>query len=149
MVEIARGVASTYAAEAAAKGVKLRLSAPEHPVRVMGDGSMLRQTLENLVSNAVKYTPAPGTVEFDVSVDGEWAMLAVCDTGIGIPAADQPRLFEEFFRASNARESESPGTGLGLALVAEAVKRHAGTIDVESVEGHGSRFTVRLPRAGH
>ena len=100
--------------------------------------------LSNLVSNAVKYTPA-GRIEISLRQESTWAVLEVRDTGIGIPAGELDQLFSEFFRASNARRSQVPGTGLGLAGVRALVKHLGGELALQSRENEGSRFTVRLP----
>jgi signal transduction histidine kinase len=120
------------------------LDLPESPVRVRIDLQGYRFILSNLVSNAVKYTPA-GSVQVALRETGPWAVLEVKDTGIGIPEEDIPRLFSEFFRASNARRSQIEGTGVGLAGVKELVERFGGGLELASKEHAGSVFTVRLP----
>ncbi len=102
--------------------------------------------MENLVSNAIKYTPPGG----EVGCDSQPASRARCastvrDTGIGIPEREQEKLFQEFFRASNAKKHSPAGTGLGLALVKQTVERHHGRIRVESAEGRGTTVTIDLP----
>jgi signal transduction histidine kinase len=129
---------------ARSKGLALRFSAPEAPLLVRMDSQGCRLVLSNLISNAVKYTPA-GWVEVSVRREDSWAVLAVRDSGIGVPAAEIPKLFREFFRASNARKTKIPGTGVGLAGVKSIVERFGGTLALESAEGEGSTFTVRLP----
>jgi signal transduction histidine kinase len=100
--------------------------------------------LSNLVSNAIKYTPA-GSIQVLLHKEGPWAVLKVKDTGIGIPEAQITRIFTEFFRASNARRSQIPGTGVGLAGAKELVERFDGELELVSEENRGSTFTVRLP----
>jgi len=102
--------------------------------------------VDNLIDNAVAYTEE-GSVRVRLATEGGRAVLSVADTGIGIPARDQERIFERFYRVDKARSREEGGTGLGLALVRHAVDRAEGTISVESELGHGSTFTVRLPLA--
>ncbi len=109
----------------------------------MMDSALLRHIVSNLLSNAVKYSPEGSPVSFRVGRDGEEIVLAVQDKGIGIPEADKARLFEAFHRAANV--GETPGTGLGLLLVRRCVELQHGTISVESQEGAGTTFTVRLP----
>lgn len=106
------------------------------------DESLIRHIIGNLLSNAVKYSPEGSPVDFRLCREGEEAVFTVQDRGIGIPAADQPRLFEAFQRASNV--GEIPGTGLGLLLVKRCVELHHGSINVQSQEGVGTTFTVRL-----
>jgi two-component system phosphate regulon sensor histidine kinase PhoR len=96
----------------------------------------------------VKFTPAEGTVTVSGRRDGDEVVLAVADTGMGIPQAEQQALFARFFRASNAIHQAIPGTGLGLAIVKTIVDNHHGQIGVHSVEGAGTTFTLRLPATG-
>jgi signal transduction histidine kinase len=114
---------------------------------VLGDARGLSQLCRNLLSNAIRYTPDGGRVTVRVTRLGDCIRLQVEDTGIGIPAADLPRVFEEFFRASNARERVPAGTGLGLAIVRSAAEQHGGTVEVSSEPGRGTCFTVELPAA--
>jgi signal transduction histidine kinase len=109
------------------------------------DPGQLDRVIVNLLSNAVKFTPAGGTVTLVANRDGAEIELAVEDTGIGIPAEEQPRLFDRFFRASTAEQRAIPGSGLGLAIVKEIVEAHHGTVSVDSRPEHGTRFTLRLP----
>ena len=112
------------------------------PVRV--DREMWEKIVLNLISNALKYT-FEGEVRVTLHAQRDAAVLEVSDTGIGIPESALPRLFERFFRIPNARGRSHEGSGIGLALVAELVKLHGGTIGVTSRQGRGSRFTVRVP----
>jgi signal transduction histidine kinase len=114
---------------------------------VRANPESLFRVLLNLIGNAVKYTPEGGAVVVRVGRTGQQAVVAVSDTGIGIPAAALPQLFTEFFRAANAK-SYAPGTGLGLVIVKELVERMGGRISVESDEGQGTTFTVYLPLLG-
>jgi len=108
-----------------------------------GDEGLLRHIFSNLLSNAVKYSPEGSPVEFQIRRDASTALFMVRDHGLGIPAADQPRLFEAFHRAGNV--GEIPGTGLGLLIVKRCVEMHHGTIAFDSSERTGTTFTVRLP----
>jgi signal transduction histidine kinase len=114
---------------------------------VMGDAQMLRQVLQNLVSNAVKYTPPGGRITVEISNDGDEVRCAVTDTGIGVPEAARTRLFEKFFRADNVSKVETEGTGLGLYIVRLIVERAHGRIWFEPAETGGSRFLIALPLA--
>jgi two-component system sensor histidine kinase SenX3 len=116
------------------------------PVTVRGDAPALRRALLNLVENAIKYTPPGGKVELSLASDGGFAVLTVQDTGIGIAATDQERIFERFVRLDAARARETGGTGLGLSIARAIVVAHGGTLDVQSEPASGSRFTIRLPR---
>ncbi len=133
-----------YLDEAQAKGLAMTVELPASPVRVRIDLKGYHLILSNLLSNAVKYTAA-GSVRVRLRPDEPWAVVAVQDTGMGIPADDIPKLFTEFFRASNARKSQIKGTGVGLAGVKELVERFGGELELASQENEGSTFTVRLP----
>ncbi len=109
------------------------------------DPGRIAQLLANLLSNAVKFTPAGGRVEVRVDRDTDEAVLTISDTGAGIPAADRDRVFERFFRGASATRQVIPGTGLGLTICKAIVEAHGGSIMVDSDEGRGATFTVRLP----
>jgi signal transduction histidine kinase len=112
---------------------------------VRADPQGLRQLVGNLLSNALRYTPRGGAVTVRVYRVDTSLIIAVQDTGIGIPKGDLERIFEEFYRSMNARKHSSDGTGLGMAIVKAVVDRVGGSIDVESEEAKGTSFTVRLP----
>ena len=130
--------------EAERKHIDLALSVTAIPVLSV-DLTRIAQLLANLLSNAVKFTPDGGRVEVRLGSEGGQVVLAVADTGVGIPAADQERIFERFFRTAIATRQAVQGTGLGLTITKAIVAAHNGTIAVESGEGHGSTFTIRLP----
>lgn len=134
--------------QAASASVSLRVSIPEESVEVVGDAEALGQLLENLVSNAIKYTPEGGEVRISVEDRTDQVQLCVSDTGIGIPQAERDEIFEEFYRATNARESGKDGTGLGLSIVKAIAQTHDGEVSFESEEGKGTSFRVLLPRRG-
>ena len=126
----------------------LRLETVESELVGEWDAGRLERVLDNLISNAVKYSPDGGEVVVSAAREGEsWAVVAVRDRGIGIPEADVPHIFDRFHRAANAAE-EFSGSGIGLASAKQIVEQHAGTISVESREGEGSCFTLRLPLGG-
>lgn len=110
-----------------------------------GDASRLGQVLDNLISNALKYTPDGGNVSLTTTHSGENAVIEVADSGIGIPAAEQDQIFDRFFRTSNAQLAGIPGTGLGLVVTRGIVEAHGGTLDFESTEGRGTTFRVVMP----
>ena len=126
------------------KGVSLLLDRRSVPLLV-GDPTRLAQLLDNLLSNAVKFTPAGGSVDVRVGAGSGRALLEVADTGVGIPAEDQQRLFERFYRSRSAEDAAVPGTGLGLSIVRAIVHAHGGRISVESKVGAGTTFRVELP----
>ncbi len=113
---------------------------------VRGDSERLRQVFDNLLRNAIKYSPNGEPIRVDVRRDGESYTASVTDRGIGIPEDERERLFDRFSRGSNARRAKISGTGIGLFIVKMIVERHAGDVGVESKVGEGSRFYVRLPR---
>jgi signal transduction histidine kinase len=141
-------IVSFYSAAAVEKGVRLEAPAEAVPLLVRGTGEGIRSVITNLLSNAIKYTAAGGRVAAEVATAHGHGVLTVADTGIGIPAAEQERIFSEFFRASNARSYTEAGTGLGLALVKAEVEAYGGSVRLESVEGQGTTVQVRLPLAG-
>jgi PAS domain S-box-containing protein len=113
---------------------------------IKGDEGRLRQLLDNLIGNAIKYSPNGGNIEVGGSFDQDWVYMTVKDEGIGIAQADADRVFERFYRAEGALRRSTQGTGLGLYLANAIVDAHHGLIDVESKLGEGSTFHVRLPR---
>jgi signal transduction histidine kinase len=136
-------VASMTAGDEAAE-VDVRTSI-DMSVRVTGDNQRLAQVVDNLCSNAAKYTPAGGRVDIELTERAGRAVLRVIDSGIGIPAAEREHLFQPFYRASTATDSEIPGTGLGLAISKAIVERHGGAIAVGDGIGSGTAVTVTLP----
>ena len=129
------------------KGISLEADVvPEMPA-VHGDIRLLREVLQNLVDNAIQYTPAGGRVTVSAQGASREVTISVEDTGIGIPLADQERIFERFYRVDAARSREEGGTGLGLSIARHIVEVHGGRIWVESEVGHGSRFSFTIPVA--
>jgi two-component system, sensor histidine kinase and response regulator len=144
LADITATAVAAMRAEAQRKHIDLVFSAATVP-RSAFDPARVTQLVGNLVSNAVKFTPDGGKVDVRLAADGDQAVLTVADTGIGIPAADRERIFERFYRTALATQRAIPGTGLGLAISQAIVHAHHGTITVDSAEGHGSTFTIRLP----
>jgi len=144
--DLAAETERTFRDEAELKGLRFSLSVEAHLPVVDSGVDLLKELMENLVSNAIKYTPRGGevTVRFEHGEPGE-VRIVVADTGIGIPEREQGRLFQEFFRASNAKKHSPAGTGLGLALVKQTVERHHGRIAIDSAEGRGTTVTVDIP----
>jgi two-component system phosphate regulon sensor histidine kinase PhoR len=128
------------------KGLELRVEVPDTLVTIKANDDDLERLLSNLLENAVKYTPPKGKVRLQLSLNNNAVRIVVSDTGIGISPESMPRIFEEFYRAKNAKEMGQEGTGLGLSLVKHIVDRYHGEIDVESKVREGSTFTVTLPR---
>jgi signal transduction histidine kinase len=124
----------------------LILDLPEHAVVVDVDADRLQAVLENLVNNAIKYSPDGGTVEVSVGIEGQHAVVRVRDQGIGISSQALPRIFERSFRAPEAA-AHAPGLGLGLSIASQVVKRHGGTIAAVAANGCGTIVSVHLPLA--
>lgn len=132
------------ATQATSKDIQLEIQIDEGLPRVHGDPIRLRQMIGNLLENAIKYIPAGGKIRLEASVEDDQLILRVADSGVGIPAGDQPYLFDKFYRASNVPRDVS-GTGLGLSIVKSIVEQHQGRIWVESKVGQGATFTLVLP----
>ncbi len=141
-------VVDQYRPQAETSRIALSTSLDE-PAPVRGDPALLARVSSNLLSNALRYTPAGGRVHVALSAaGGDGAVLAVEDSGCGIPAEDQDKVFERFFRADKARSRSQGGNGLGLAICKTLVEAHHGTIGFKSAPDRGTRFEVRLPLAG-
>jgi signal transduction histidine kinase len=144
LADVLEKVAPLFQKEAEAKGLAWAVEVGARPV-VRADPDQMAQVWSNLISNAVKYTPAGGRVRVALEERDGWAIGTVEDTGIGIPPQDLERIFEEFYRTPQAKEVAPRGTGLGLPLVKQILEAHGGSITVESEVGRGSRFVFRLP----
>lgn len=145
LVEVVDEVLDLLGVEVLRRDLTVHREVPDGEVLAWGERQELYQVVNNLVSNAVKYTPAGGEVTVRIAPSGESVLLAVADTGLGMSEDDQEHLFEEFFRSTNPVALASPGSGLGLSIVQQALERHAGTIDFCSRLGEGTTFTVTLP----
>jgi signal transduction histidine kinase/DNA-binding response OmpR family regulator len=132
--------------ELEAKQHDLQTHLPESLSPIMGNPRRLRQVISNLVGNAIKYTPKNGVIELEAAEGEDHVMVAVRDNGLGIPAADQPYVFDKFFRVDQPETRDIPGTGLGLAIVKSVVEGHGGRVWVESEPGQGSAFILLLPK---
>jgi heavy metal sensor kinase len=126
------------------KGLTCHLGQTQDLV-IRGDEARLRELFMNLLDNAIRYTPSPGTVSISVRREAQMAVVAVTDTGVGIPTEDIPFIFERFYRADKSRSRTEVGTGLGLAICRYIAEAHGGKIEVESQLGSGSTFSVWLP----
>ncbi len=145
LAQLVREALSSVAPVMEEKGQMLCADVPGDPLPFWCSRQGMEKVVENLLSNAVRYTPAGGRIEVTVGVQQEHVFLRFEDTGIGIPADEKERVFEEFYRARNARKAVNFGSGLGLSLVRKVVREHGGWIDLVSEEGKGSTFTVWLP----
>jgi len=123
--------------------LRLIVDLPADLPPVLADAERMRQVITNLMHNSIKFTPSGGQVTLSAEPAGNEVIISVCDTGVGIPADDLPRIFERFYKADRARSGG--GTGLGLAIAKHIVLAHGGRVWAESVEGRGSTFYVVLP----
>ena len=144
---IVRDEGERFEEPAAEAGVGLSVRAGGIP-RVRGSSRDLALLVRNLVDNAIRYTRPGGQVEVDLTADDGEVVLAIVDTGLGIPSRDLPRIFERFYRVDRARSRETGGTGLGLSIVKHVAENHGGRVVVTSELGQGTRFEVRLPASG-
>lgn len=129
---------------AAEKDITVQATIPEELPLVMGDAYRLKQMVNNLLGNAVKYNRDGGEVHVTLEAQDESIVMRVADTGLGISEDDLPHIFEQFYRGSTGKRIR--GNGLGLALVKAIIDRHQGQIDVSSIKGEGTTFTVILPQ---
>ncbi len=143
LCELARHAAGLFTACGSER--QISVSAPAGEVTVVCDPVRIEQVLSNLLSNALKYSPPDSAVEVSVASAGDGAVIAVRDHGVGIPPDEHEKVFEPFRRASTSPDGV-PGIGLGLSVVRRIVEAHHGRIELQSTPGHGSTFTVRLPR---
>jgi len=146
-MELIERCAETAMLKAGHKKITLAMDIlPELPA-MRGDSGLLRDVLQNLLDNAIQYTPAGGRIEVSATASAREAVIAVADTGIGIPLADQERIFERFYRVDAARSREAGGTGLGLSIAKHIVEAHGGRLWVQSEVGRGSKFYFSIPLA--
>ena len=144
---LAQGVVGNFSPGAEAAGVKLECAISGEGLEVTGDADRLGQVLRNLISNALRHTPAGGRVTVSVSRSGDRVHLEVADTGTGISPEDLPHVFDRFYRGDKSRSRRGGGAGLGLAIARQLVIAHGGEIAAESVLGAGTTFRVTLPPA--
>jgi two-component system, OmpR family, phosphate regulon sensor histidine kinase PhoR len=142
---LVNGCVETARLNAKARGVQIHVDLQENAPPVPGDGAQLGEVLQNLIDNAVQYTPSGGQIEVKARSNRHDVVFSVSDTGIGIPESDLERIFERFYRVDDARSREAGGTGLGLSIARHIVDAHGGRIWVESAVGQGSRFHFSVP----
>ncbi len=147
LMELIEGCAETALMKASKKQITLDIEVPSGLPAVRGDAELLKDVLQNLLDNAIQYTPAGGRIHVTASANAKDATVTVSDTGIGIPLADQERIFERFYRVDAARSREAGGTGLGLSIAKHIMEAHGGRLRVESEVGKGSKFSFSIPLA--
>ena len=147
LLEVIERCAEVTLLKASQKQIALETDVPPGLPPVRGDASLLREVLQNLLDNAVQYTPAGGRIKVIAAAGLREATVTVADTGIGIPLVDQERIFERFYRVDAGRSREAGGPGLGLSLAKHIVEVHGGHLQVESEVGHGSKFSFCLSLA--
>jgi len=145
--ELVADVAGSYEPLAEIQGIELRTQIPEDLPPIQGDRARLMQCLQNLLSNAFRYTPAGGSVNLSLGMQDAFVLLTISDSGSGISPEHLPHVFDRFYRTDPARTRQTGGSGLGLAITRAIINNHGGEITAESEgEGKGSRFTVKLPK---
>jgi len=147
-LELLKMCADTASFAAKKKQQTIKIECPSNLPAVRGDSGRLRDVLQNLLDNAVQYTPAGGHIVASAARDGGEIIFTVADNGIGIPQAEQERIFERFYRVDEGRSREVGGTGLGLSIARHIAEAHGGRVWVESAIGQGSRFHFSVPIAG-
>lgn len=145
LMELIEACADTSLLKANRKQITLEIVVPPRLPAVRGDAGLLRDVLQNLLDNAIQYTPTGGHVRVTAQARERDAVVIVEDTGIGIPLADQERIFERFYRVDAARSREAGGTGLGLSIAKHIVEAHGGKLWVDSAIGEGSKFSFSIP----
>ena len=145
LVELCEASVDLLGIRAKQSNVELTFTAPAHPVVVFGDPEELGRVIDNMVDNAVKYTPEDGSVSVTMTFSDESVSVAVTDTGIGISAADQGNVFSAFHRSTNPNALSIPGTGLGLPIAQRIAETHGGSLELTSELGKGSTFRFTLP----
>ena len=144
-LEVLDTVLSDFDGIAKEKKITLNIEKPSQLKDVKMDKEKMSMVLQNVIDNAIKYTPEHGKVHITVKNDDRYVNFFVEDKGVGIPATDMDRLFSKFFRATNVVRMQTEGSGLGLFIVKEIVEKHKGTIGIESEEGKGTKVTIRIP----
>jgi two-component system phosphate regulon sensor histidine kinase PhoR len=147
IMQLIESCAETTLLKASRKQITLEIDVPPGLPAVRGDAGLLRDVLQNLLDNAIQYTSPGGRIHVSAAAGAREAVITVADTGIGIPLADQERIFERFYRVDAARSREAGGTGLGLSIAKHIVEAHGGRIWVESEVGVGSKFSFSVPLA--
>ena len=145
IVQILSDLAPHYQDLAKEKDLNFYTKLPGRPILIRAEPELLRPAVENLLNNAINYTNSGGTIGLKLIDESRWVMIAVTDTGIGIPPEDLPHIFDRFYRVDQVRTRKTGGFGLGLAIVKQIVEAHQGQVRAASTPGAGSTFTIELP----
>jgi two-component system, OmpR family, manganese sensing sensor histidine kinase len=148
LVELLRSLSEDATHQANTQNLTFKSHLPEQPTILKADPDLLKQAITNLLSNALKYTPAGGSVQLQLSTQSHRAIIQVIDDGVGIPETDLPHIFERFYRVDTARSRQTGGFGLGLAIAQQIIVAHRGKITASSKPGQGSTFQIELPLKG-
>ena len=145
IVPLLRGLLQSFSSYAERKKISMAFTSSAETIVVYIDRDKVQKIITNVLSNAFKFTPEGGRIEMSLAQDPHYVNVRISDTGIGIPAQKIPRIFDRFYQVDGSHTREQEGTGIGLSLTRELVELHKGTIAVESAEGEGTTFTIRLP----
>jgi signal transduction histidine kinase len=145
LVGLLQPLINDYQAQAIEQSLSFNSDFPSERVNLSADSELLQQAVRNLLDNAFKYTPSGGMVHLRLFTQPRRVIIQVEDNGIGIPAADLPKIFDRFYRVDTARTRQTGGFGLGLAIAQQIVQAHGGQISAKSVEGQGTTFQIELP----
>jgi signal transduction histidine kinase len=145
IVQVIRGTLEAYRFHIRDLGFEMVTQLPDDPIVMMIDKDVISQALLNLLNNAAKYSDEQKFIRVELTKNVDWVLISVEDRGVGIPQDELRKIFEKFYRASTTRIKETTGSGLGLTLVKHIVEAHAGSVEVSSTVGGGSRFVLRLP----
>ncbi len=145
LAELLQDVAQEFELDARRRNVRIVIDGPDQPMMVVADISLIQSVLENLIKNALHFTPGPGLITLGLTRHEGFVGVSVADTGVGIPEAQLPRIFDRFYRARNGEEAETGSTGLGLAIVKRILDLHGSRITVTSRRAEGTRFEFELP----
>jgi signal transduction histidine kinase len=149
MAEVIESVLSSYRYQIVNSGFAIQTNIQSDLPSVLIDREAMAQAISNLVDNAIKYSGEVKQLSINTERLGSDLSIEIADHGIGIPRAEQAKVFDKFYRVGNGLVHDVKGSGLGLSLVKHIIEAHNGTISVESDVGKGSRFTIRLPLAGN
>jgi PAS domain S-box-containing protein len=147
LVELIKDQVSMFQEKAASRSIQLAVKETDPDIRMMGNRTNIEEIVSNLISNAIRYSPNGGKIDAWACEKSDCTAIKVSDTGLGIPEKDLAHIFDRFFRVKNEKTRYINGTGLGLAIVKSIVEAHHGTIEVESVEGKGTCFSVFFPKS--